>query len=121
ILGAAVGTVGGESTMRLFVGPKNLSLLQSVRASNGTSLSGLVDFGFWAFIAKPLFLWLRWTQQHMISNWGWAIVFVTIVINAVLFPLRFSSMKSALKMQKVQPEVNAINRRYQGIKLTDPR
>jgi YidC/Oxa1 family membrane protein insertase len=109
ILGAAVGTVGGESTMRLFVGPKNLSLLQSVRASNGTSLSGLVDFGFWAFIAKPLFLWLRWTQQHI------------IVINAVLFPLRFSSMKSALKMQKVQPEVNAINRRYQGIKLTDPR
>ncbi len=121
ILGTAVGKMSGDTSLRLFVGPKNLSLLQSVHAANGASLSGVVDFGFWSFIAKPLFLWLRWTQQHMISNWGWAIVFVTLVINAVLFPLRYSSMKSALLMQKVQPEVNAINRRYQGIKLTDPR
>jgi YidC/Oxa1 family membrane protein insertase len=46
---------------------------------------------------------------------------VTIIINAALFPLRYTGMRSALMQQKVQPEVAAINRRYQGLKITDPR
>jgi YidC/Oxa1 family membrane protein insertase len=54
-------------------------------------------------------------------NWGWAIIVVTIIINIALFPLRYTGMKSALQQQKIKPEVDAINRRYQGLKLTDPR
>lgn len=126
ILGVAVGDVNGPTSMRLFVGPKDLDTLQKIVATgeNGRpngNLEGVVDFGFFAVFAKPLFLWLRWTYEHWTPNWGWAIVILTIVINVVLFPLRYAGMKSAYKQQKIAPEVKAINRRYEGLKITDPR
>jgi YidC/Oxa1 family membrane protein insertase len=126
VLGAAVGDKDGPTSLRLFVGPKDLSTLQAVRSTSDSgqlngNIEGVVDFGTFAVIAKPLFLWLRWTHEHWVANWGWAIMLVTIIINLALFPLRYTGMRSALKQQKVQPEVAAINRRYQGLKLTDPR
>jgi YidC/Oxa1 family membrane protein insertase len=84
-------------------------------------LRGIVDFGFFGFISRPLFLWLKWTHDHMISNWGWAIAFLTLVITIALLPLRISSMKSALKMQKIQPQIKAINEKYKRYGITDPR
>jgi YidC/Oxa1 family membrane protein insertase len=126
VLGAAVGDKDGPTSLRLFVGPKDLDTLQKVRSTSDSgqldgNIEGVVDFGTFAVIAKPLFLWLRWTHQHWVANWGWAIMLVTIIINMALFPLRYTGMRSALMQQKIQPEVAAINRRYQGLKLTDPR
>lgn len=131
VLGAAVGSTKGDTSLRLFVGPKNLESLNVVRgyvpgepvtnSPSGPDLEGTVEFGMFGIIAKPLFLLLRFIQEHAISNWGWAIVMMTILINLSLFPLRWSGMKSGLMMQKIQPEITAINRKYQGLKLTDPR
>lgn len=126
VLGAAVGDKNGATGLRLFVGPKDLDTLQDVRSTsdNGQlngNIEGVVDFGTFALIAKPLFLWLRWTHNHLIANWGWSIVLLTLIINAALYPLRYSGMRSALMQQKIQPEVTAINRKYQGLKITDPR
>ncbi|MBI2682441.1 MAG: membrane protein insertase YidC [Acidobacteriales bacterium] len=132
VLGMALGDPQGLTKLRLFVGPKDLSVLQTVHAflpgapagsePQGPNLEGAIDFGdYFGFIAKPLFLWLKWTHDHWISNWGWAIIVLTLIINAALLPLRFISMRSALKMQKIQPEVKAISRKYEGLKLTDPR
>lgn len=123
ILGAAVGSPSGPTSTRLFVGPKDLEVLQSVKTGSPVQpdLEHVVDFGMFRIIAKPLFMWLKWTKETITRNWGWAIMLTTFVINLALFPMRYSSMKSALKMQKIQPEVTAINRRYQGLKLTDPR
>jgi YidC/Oxa1 family membrane protein insertase len=126
VLGAAVGDKDGPTSMRLFAGPKDLDTLSAVRATSDSgqlngNIEGVVDFGTFAVIAKPLFQWLRWTHQHWVANWGWAIMLVTIIINLALFPLRYTGMKSALMQQKIQPEVAAINRRYQGVKITDPR
>jgi YidC/Oxa1 family membrane protein insertase len=128
-LGAAVGNPSGPTRQRLFVGPKALNVLASVhpsdRAGGGAApnrnLEGLVDFGFFSFVAKPLFLWLRWTYQHVVLNYGWAILILTVVINTALLPLRISQMKSAMRMQKIQPQVQAINNKYKQFKLTDPR
>ena len=69
-------TIHGVSNLRLFVGPKALNVLESVRSNtapgqmNGPDLSKVVDFGFFSLIARPLFQWLVWTHQHMASNWG---------------------------------------------------
>jgi YidC/Oxa1 family membrane protein insertase len=87
----------------------------------GDNLRDLVDFGYLSFIAKPLFLWLKWTYQHWVANWGWAIVILTVIINVALLPLKLSSMKSALKMQKIQPQMKAIQERYKKYKITDPK
>lgn len=124
VLGAAVGSTTGATSERLFVGPKNLNVLESVKVGPG-DLRGLIDFGFWSFISRPLFLWLRWTQQHVASNWGVSIIILTVIINVVLFPLRLTSMKSALKMQKLTPQVNGIKEKYKqkgkNLPMRDPR
>jgi YidC/Oxa1 family membrane protein insertase len=120
VVGVAAGSVGGPSSGRWFIGPKSLDVLNAVNTSGGHDLGGLVDFGFFGVIAKPLFIWLKWTQAHLIPNWGWAIVFLTVIINLALLPLRISSMKSSLKMQRVQPQMNAIKNKYKGMKVNDP-
>jgi YidC/Oxa1 family membrane protein insertase len=120
LLGAAVGDSRGPTTERVFVGPKALDVLESVRVANG-DLRGLVDFGFFGIIARPLFIWLRWMQHHMVSNWGWAIALQTLIITLALLPLRISSMKSSLKMQKVAPQIKAIQEKYKKYKMQDPR
>ena len=48
-------------------------------------------------------------------------VVVTLIINLVLFPLRFTSLKSARKMQKLQPKIKEINERFKNVKINDPR
>jgi len=127
VVGAAVGSVAGATSERMFAGPKALDVLQTVKApplpgQESTTLESLVDFGtYLGFIAKPLFLWLRWTYEHWVQNWGWSIIILTIIINIVVFPLRLTSMKSALKMQKLQPQVNAIKKKYEKYSLRDPR
>ena len=123
-LGVAAGNPKGPTMERLYVGPKELSTLESVSvptiADKEPDLRGLVNFGFFGVIARPLFIWLRWTYKY-IHNWGWAIVIQTLIINLVLLPLRISSMKSALKMQKIQPQMNAIKDKYKKYGMRDPR
>ncbi len=77
--------------------------------------------GFLAVLARPLFVALNWIHRHVISNWGWAILVLTLGINVVLLPLRIRMMRSQWKTQRIQPEVAAIRERYKGCKLGDPR
>ena len=124
VLGVGVGNLRGTSVERLYVGPKSLGVLESVAvptlAGAPQDLRGLINFGFFGVIARPLFLWLKWTYGW-IHNWGWAIVIQTLVINLALLPLRISSMKSALKMQKVAPQIKAIQEKYKKYSMRDPR
>jgi YidC/Oxa1 family membrane protein insertase len=57
----------------------------------------------------------------VVHNWGWAIALQTLIINLALLPLRISSMKSALKMQKIQPQMNSIKDKYKKYTMRDPR
>lgn len=127
VLGAAVGDNSGVTRERLFVGPKALEVLETVRSNtapgqmDGPDLRGTVDFGFFSIIARPLFMWLKWTHEHMASNWGVSIIILTVIINLALLPLRIFSMKSALKMQKLQPQMKAIQERYKKYPMRDPK
>jgi|SRR5215471_6366274 len=124
ILGAAVGSLKGATAARLYVGPKSLPDLESVPVPGITGaepdLRALIDFGWLGYIARPLFLWLKWTYKY-VHNWGWAIVLQTIVINLALLPLRLSQMKSMLKMQRVAPQIKAIQEKYKKYSLRDPK
>jgi YidC/Oxa1 family membrane protein insertase len=124
VLGAAVGNLNGATAERLFVGPKSLQIVESVPVAGTTGtadLRDLINFGFFGVIARPLFIWLRWTYAHVVPNWGWAIVIQTFIITLALLPLRISSMKSALKMQKLQPQMNVIKEKYKKYGMRDPR
>ncbi len=125
VLGVAVGTVGGPTSERVFAGPKSLQVLEAVGVPTITGASqdlrALINFGFFHYIARPLFLWLKWTHEKMVPNWGWAIAIQTLIINLVLLPLRFSSMRSMLKMQRIQPQMKAIQAKYAKYSMRDPR
>ena len=113
--GAAVGG-GADNRFLVYVGPKQLELLRSIREP----LAQVVDFGFFGFIAYPLFLMLKWVH-HYVPNFGWAIIVLTVFINFVLFPLKLKSMKSMKKMQKLQPLIKHINDKYKGMSMRDPK
>jgi YidC/Oxa1 family membrane protein insertase len=101
---------------RLFVGPKDLALLERTRPP----LEELVNFGFTGVIAKPLLFVLQWLHRY-VPNWGWTIVVLTLVINFALFPLKMKSWRSMQKMQKVAPEIRSIQDRYKKYSMSDPR
>ena len=125
VLGIGVGNLKGSGGERLYVGPKSLGVLESVSVPTvigaPQDLRALVNFGFFGVIARPLFLWLKWTYEKVVHNWGWAIAIQTLIINLALLPLRISSMKSALKMQKVAPQIKAIQEKYKKYSMRDPR
>jgi YidC/Oxa1 family membrane protein insertase len=125
VLGAAVGNIHGPTSERVFVGPKELEVLEKIPVPGvsgaDNDLNGLVDFGWWGIIAKPLFVWLKWTYHHMVPNWGWAIVLQTVIITLALLPLRITQMKSMLKMQRVAPQIKSIQEKYKKYSLRDPR
>lgn len=121
VLGAAIGTSAGILNTRVFVGPKALDVLQSIHATSGPSLEKVLNFGWFSVLAKPLFLGMRFLYEHAVPNWGWAILLLTLVINLVMLPTRFQMMKSSLKMQRIQPQMDAIKAKYAKFKATDPR
>ena len=102
--------------LRLYVGPKDLALLSKVQPS----LEGLVNFGYMGPIAKPVLIVLQWLHRY-ISNWGWTIIALTLIINFALFPLKMKSWRSMQKMQKVAPEIRSIQDRYKKYSMNDPR
>jgi YidC/Oxa1 family membrane protein insertase len=121
VLGAAMGDSSGTLNVRVFAGPKALNVLESIHAGSGVSLEKVVNFGWWGVIAKPLFLAMLFIHTHVIANWGWAILLLTLVLNLAMLPTRFQMMKSSLKMQRIQPQMDAIKAKYGKYKATDPR
>ena len=115
-VGTAVGGIG-TSSFSLFVGPKDVDTLRKVNPK----LESIVDFGWFALIAKPLFLILHFLNDQYVHNYGWSIILITLVINVLLFPLKFTNMKSMKKMQRLQPQIAAINAKYKDIPMRDPR
>jgi YidC/Oxa1 family membrane protein insertase len=112
----ATATSAQPMAMRVYVGPKDYDELKAMHPP----LNSLVSFGWMEFIADPLFHAMKWLQKY-IPNWGWTIVVLTLVINMLLFPLRISSYKTTMKMQRVGPEIKQIQEKYKKYKLNDPR
>ena len=112
--------LGGDTVNRfeLFVGPKDSDILKKVNPK----LSLVIDWGTWfGWLAKPLFFVLNWVNDRFVHNFGWSIVVVTIGLNMLLLPVRLAGMKSAKKMSALQPQIQAINAKYKGFGLRDPR
>jgi YidC/Oxa1 family membrane protein insertase len=104
-----------DQPTRFFVGPKDFGVLSAVNPE----LPNAINFGVFKVIVVPLLQSLKWVNSF-VGNYGWSIVILTIVINAIMFPLRHKSTVSMRKMQELQPQVKAIQDRYAKLKATDP-
>jgi YidC/Oxa1 family membrane protein insertase len=104
-----------DTVHQFFVGPKDFTVLASI----DRDFTRAINFGMFAVIVVPLLNSLKWVNAF-VGNYGWSIVILTIIINAVMFPLRHKSAMSMRKMQEIQPQVKAIQDRYAKLKTTDP-
>lgn len=91
---------------RMYAGPK----LQRVLENIAPGLELTVDFGNLTFIAKYIF-WLIEQFHKIFDNWGWAIIFATIVIKALFYKLSAASYRSMANMRKLQPKLQQLKER----------
>ena len=103
------------ASARFYVGPKELGALQRV----DPLLVPSIWFGMFSFLSVPLLAALNWINGF-VGNYGWSILVLTVLINAVMFPLRHKSFVSMRKMQEIQPQVKMIQDRYAKLKMADP-
>ena len=92
---------------RLYIGPKNQKELESI----SENLVLTVDYGSLTFIAAPLF-WILEKLFFIFGNWGWAIVFLTILIKLLFFKLSETSYRSMAKMKKLTPRMQSLKERF---------
>jgi YidC/Oxa1 family membrane protein insertase len=81
----------------------------------GVGAEGLIDFGFFTIVAKPL-LWFLKLTHTVTKNFGIDIIILSILIKIIFLPLTQISMKSMKEMQKVQPEMGRLKEQFKNDK-----
>jgi YidC/Oxa1 family membrane protein insertase len=118
--------VTGTANARLFAGAKEVSVVGINfpfaaaggynQALNLNHFDLLIDWGWFYFITKPMFLALDFFF-HVAGNFGIAILIVTVLVKLLFFPLANRSYVSMAKMKAVQPEMTMIRERYADDKV----
>lgn len=96
-------SVGGQ----IYIGPEIADELKVI--SPGLNLT--VDYGILWPISLALF-WLLKNINHYVGNWGWSIIFVTVIIKAIFYKLSASSYRSMGKMRSLQPKIEALKKKF---------
>lgn len=91
----------------VYLGPKELESL----SVSDSSFDEAIHFGFFHFLAKPLFDVLRFFNSF-INNYGFSIILLTVCIKLIFWPLTQKSYKSMQGMQKLQPEMKRLKEKY---------
>jgi len=101
---------GREASLTAYLGTKQYDRL----AAMPYGFERTVHWGIFGFISRPLLWGLQWIYKHIVPNYGWAIIIITLLIKLVLFPLTAKGQASMQKMQKVNPKIQAIRKKYRG-------
>jgi YidC/Oxa1 family membrane protein insertase len=105
---------GGAKRLSLtvYTGPKDLDALRGF----GHGLESAIDYGAmarpFAFFARILLYVMRWFHAHVVENWGVAIILLTVLVKALLFPLTAKSVRSMNEMRRLQPEIEKLKAKY---------
>ena len=111
-----VGT-GQRMTTRshLFAGAKEIHYLNRYTDELGTDMGRAIDWGWFDFIMKPIFALLTWLFS-VLGNFGVAIIFLTIIVRILLYPLAQKQFSSMAKMKVLQPKIKALQERHKDDK-----
>jgi YidC/Oxa1 family membrane protein insertase len=101
-----------EVNSRLFAGAKEYATIKAYGDDAGvTDFIDSIDWGWFFFITKPMFALLHWLNG-VIGNMGWAIIALTFIIKALLFPLAYKSFVSMARMKELQPEMEKMKEKH---------
>lgn len=90
-----------------FAGPKDDVILKSV----DKDLFSLINFGMFKIICEPILYVLKFFYS-IFSNYGIAIILLTLLMRILVFPIAYRGYKSMDKMQKIQPLLKQIREKY---------
>jgi len=96
-----------EFTSTYYIGPKDQNTLETL--APGLELT--VDYGILTVISKPLF-WLMTQLHEIFGNWGWSIIFLTLIVKLVFYKLSETSYRSMANMRRLQPRLKALKERH---------
>lgn len=105
----------GLFTTTIYAGPRDQTILDAA----ATSISGIdktVDYGWFWFFAQPL-LWILNILNALVMNYGVAIILLTILLRLLMWPLTRKSYVSSITMQRMQPELQRIQKLYANDKM----
>ena len=118
---AAAGAVpvvsGGNATIitHIFAGPREQSVLDNAEHKI-IGLAETIDYGWFWFLARPM-LWVLNAIHHIVMNYGVAIIIMTILLRLLMWPLTRKSYTNMVAMQKMQPEMQRIQKLYANDKM----
>ena len=93
----------------IYYGPKDLDILKQ----QGNRLEEVIDYGWFAPIAKPLIYSLKFLYKYT-GNYGLAIIVITCILKVLFFPLTHKSYKSMKEMQKLQPKMAELKEKFKN-------
>ena len=100
-----------ENPSQLYAGAKEWEVIRAYQNDKGiVKFLDSIDWGWFFFLTKPIFAMLHWLNA-IIGNMGWAIIGLTLIIKAILFPLAYKSYVSMAKMKELQPEMEKLKER----------
>ncbi|PWK55889.1 membrane protein insertase YidC [Roseicyclus mahoneyensis] len=109
----AMDVAAGETaqvTTQLFAGAKEWETIRDYEAAGVERFIDSIDWGWFYFLTKPMF-WLLHTLNVLIGNMGLAIIALTVIVKAALFPLAYKSYASMARMRELQPQMEKIKER----------
>ena len=107
---AIAGKAETKLTGTLYVGP-----MEYRRLANGNAFKAdqdkIMDFGFFKFFSQILLTLMTWIHGW-VNNWGVAIILTTLSLKTIFIPFTLAASKSAKRMAKIQPELQALREKY---------
>ena len=94
----------------LFAGPQESAAFKTL-GTHGNGLDHTKDYGMLTVLAKPMFMLLEWMHK-LTGNWGWAIILLTVVIKAALYPLSAASYRSMAQMKALAPRLERLKEQH---------
>ena len=104
-----------EIVTHIYAGPRDATAL----ATAATTIPGAdktIDYGWFWFLAMPM-LWLLNIIHSFVANYGLAIIILTIILRLAIWPLTRKSYTSMIAMQRMQPEMQRIQKLYANDKM----